>query len=276
VLPETFTTTSAGHDLHGYPALVDEGATVGVRVLDSRRAADLATWQGTRRLLLLAVPSPLVPVVKRLDNPTKLALGHNPHGSVPALLDDCVSAALDDIIAACGGPPREGEAFARLRDTVRGDLQDVLFDVVRAVSALLTSARDIELRVSASTTPVLAPAMGDIRAQLSGLVYPGFVTATGRARLVDVQRYLRAIERRLDALVSRPDRDRSLMDQVHEVVEEHDQWRAALPPARRGDAAVTDVRWMIEELRVSLFAQTVGTPAPVSDKRIRRAMAEAG
>ena len=274
--PDTFTTTSAGHDLLGYPALVDEGATVGVRVLDSRRAADLATWQGTRRLLLLAVPSPLVPVVKRLDNPTKLALGHNPHGSVPALLDDCVSAALDDIIAACGGPPREGAGFARLRDTVRGDLQDVLFDVVRAVAALLTSARNVENRVSASTTPVLLAAMVDIRAQLSGLVYPGFVTATGRARLVDVQRYLRAIERRLDALVSRPDRDRSLMNQVHEVVQEYDQWRASLPPARRDDAAATDVRWMIEELRVSLFAQTVGTPAPVSDKRIRRAMAEAG
>jgi ATP-dependent helicase HrpA len=80
----------------------------------------------------------------------------------------------------------------------------------------------------------------------------------------------------LDALVSRPDRDRSLMKQVHEVADEYELWRASLPPARRDDAAITDVRWMIEELRVSLFAQTVGTPAPVSDKRIRRVMAEAG
>ena len=100
VLPDTFTASSAGHEVQGYPALVDEGATVAVRVLDTRRAADQATWRGTRRLLLLTIPSPLVPVVKRLDNPTKLALGHNPHGSVPALLDDCVSAALDDIMAA--------------------------------------------------------------------------------------------------------------------------------------------------------------------------------
>jgi ATP-dependent helicase HrpA len=276
VLPDTFTTTSAGHDLRGYPALVDEGATVGVRVLDSRRAADLATWQGTRRLLLLAVPSPLVPVVKRLDNPTKLALGHNPHGSVPALLDDCVAAALDDIMAAGGGPPRDAEGFARLRDTVRAELQDTVFEVVRAVADLLTSARNVENRVSAGTTPVLLPAMVDIRGQLSGLVFPGFVTITGRARLVDVARYLRGIERRLDALVSRPDRDRSLMNQVHEVVQDYERWRGSLPPARHDDPVVADVRWMIEELRVSLFAQTVGTPAPVSDKRIRRAMAEAG
>jgi ATP-dependent helicase HrpA len=275
VLPDTFTATSAGHEVQGYPALVDEGETVAVRVLDTRRAADRATWQGTRRLLLLAVPSPLVPVVKRLDNPTKLALGHNPHGSVPALLDDCVSAALDDIIASSGGPPRDGEGFARLRDAVRSELHDTVFEVVRAVAGVLTSARDVENRVSGSTAPVLLPALVDVREQLAGLVYPGFVAATGRARLVDIQRYLRAIERRLDALVGRPDRDRSLMSQVHVVVQEYEQWRASLPPARRDDAAVRDVRWMIEELRVSLFAQTVGTPAPVSEKRIRRAMAEA-
>src|SRR6185503_19950892 len=167
-LPDTFTTTSDGHDLQGYPALVDEGTTVPVRVLDTARAAELATWQGTRRLLLMAVSPPLVPVVKRLDNPTKLALGHNPHGSVPALLDDCVSAALDDIVATHGGPPRDGEGFARLRDTVRGELQDTVFEVVRAVAALLTRARDIELRITGSTTPVLLAAMVDVRAQLSG------------------------------------------------------------------------------------------------------------
>jgi ATP-dependent helicase HrpA len=276
VLPDSFTASSAGHEVQGYPALVDEGATVAVRVLDTRRAADQATWRGTRRLLLLTIPSPLVPVVKRLDNPTKLALGHNPHGSVPALLDDCVSAALDDIIAARGGAPRDAEGFARLRDSVRSELPGTVFEVIRAVAALLTSARDVENRVSGNTTPAMSAAWVDVREQLSGLVYPGFVAATGRARLVDVQRYLRAIERRLDALVSRPDRDRSLMSQVRVVVLEYEQWRASLPRARRDDPAVSDLRWMIEELRVSLFAQTVGTPTPVSEKRIRRAMADAG
>jgi ATP-dependent helicase HrpA len=275
VLPDTFTATSASHEVQGYPALVDEGASVAVRVLDTRAAADRATWLGTRRLLLLTVSSPLVPVVKRLDNPTKLALAHNPHGSVPALLDDCVSAALDDLMAAYGGPPRDAAGFARLRDAVRASVQDTLFDVVRAVAAVLTQSRDVQNRVSASTTPALLPSLVDVGSQLSGLVYAGFVTATGRARLVDVGRYLRAVERRLDALVGRPDRDRSLMSQVHLVEQEYDRWRASLPPARRDDPSVRDVRWMIEELRVSLFAQTVGTPAPVSEKRIRRAMAEA-
>jgi ATP-dependent helicase HrpA len=273
VLPDTFLATGESHEVQGYPALVDEGATVALRVLDTRATADRATWLGTRRLLLLTVSPPLAPVVKRLDNPTKLALGHNPHGSVPALLDDCLSAALDDVMAAYGGPPRDADGFGRLRDAVRSALQDTLFEVVHMVADVLTRARDVQIRLSASTAPALLPAMADIRGQLSGLVYPGFVTATGRARLVDVARYLRAVERRLDALVSRPDRDRSLMSQVQTVVQEFDQWRASLSPVHRDDPAVSDVRWMIEELRVSLFAQTVGTPTPVSEKRIHRAMA---
>jgi len=247
-----------------------------VRVLDTQRAAETATWRGTRRLLLLTVPSPLATVVKRLDNPTKLALGHNPHGSVPALLDDCVTAALDDIMASRGGAPRDGEGFAKLRDAVREQLPDAVFDIVRGVATVLTAARAVANRVTGSATPAMLAGWVDVRDQLAGLVYPGFVTTTGRARLADVQRYLRAIDRRLDALVSRPDRDRALMTQVHAVVRDYDEWRASLPPARRDSAAVKDVRWLIEELRVSLFAQTVGTPVPVSDKRIRRAMAEAG
>jgi ATP-dependent helicase HrpA len=275
-LPDTFASTRDGLEVQGYPAVVDEGDSVAVRVLSTREAATQATWQGTRRLLLLTLPSPLASVVAQLDNSTKLALGHNPHGGVPSLLDDCLVAALDDLVTAAGGAPRDADGFAVLREKVRSQLADTLLAIVRSVATVLTGAREVEQRVSGSTTPVLLPAWLDIREQLTRLVHPGFVAETGRARLVDLQRYLRGIERRLDALVSRPDRDRVLMAQVRAVTEEYEAWRASLPPARRGDPAVTDVRWMIEELRVSLFAQTVGTPVPVSEKRIRRAMAEAG
>jgi ATP-dependent helicase HrpA len=116
--------------------------------------------------------------------------------------------------------------------------------------------------------------MVDVRAQLAGLVHPGFVAATGRARLADVHRYLRAIDKRLDTLGSRPERDRTLMAQVRVMSDEHEQWLASLPLQRRDDEDVRAVRWLVEELRVSLFAQTLGTPTPVSEKRIRRAMAE--
>jgi ATP-dependent helicase HrpA len=264
-----------GHEVRGWPALVDERDSVAVRVLGDPAEARRATWLGLRRLLLLSVPSPLVGVVGRLDNATKLALGANPHGGVPALLDDCLAAAVDALMADAGAPVRDAVGFDRLLAQVRAGLPETLLAVVRQVAAILTVARELESRVSGTTNPALLPAMVDVREQLAGLVHRGFVTETGRDRLADVHRYLTAIGRRLDTLAARPERDRGLMGQVQAVAEEYADWRRGLPEARRDDPAVRAVRWMVEELRVSLFAQTLGTPAPVSEKRIRRAMDEA-
>ena len=111
-----------------------------------------------------------------------------------------------------------------------------------------------------------------MRAQLSGLIYPGFVTATGYRRLPHLTRYLRGIERRLDKLPENPARDAANMAVAHRVEQAYQQALAGLPAARRNDADVTDVRWMLEELRVSLFAQTLGTQAPVSENRILGAL----
>ena len=105
--------------VRGYPALVDEGGSVALRVLGTPAEAAAATRAGLRRLLLLTLPSPLPGVVGRLDNTTKLALADNPHGSVPLLLDDCLAAALDDLVRRHGGTPHDAAGFARLRDDVR-------------------------------------------------------------------------------------------------------------------------------------------------------------
>ena len=118
----------------------------------------------------------------------------------------------------------------------------------------------------------LVPALTDIRAQLAGLVYRGFVTATGYARLADLPRYLAAIDRRLDRLVSNPQRDRQQQARIEQVQREYQEMLAALPPARRDEDGVRQIRWMIEELRVNVFAQALGTPYPVSEQRIYRAM----
>ncbi|MDQ1628840.1 MAG: ATP-dependent helicase HrpA [Actinomycetota bacterium] len=271
-LPASFTGTRDGHEVRGFPALVDEGETVAVRVLGSSAQASRATWAGTRRLLLLQVTSPLVGVVGRLDNATKLALGHNRHGSVPALLDDCLTCAVDALMSEQGGIVRDADGFARLRDAVAAELPGTLLDVVRQVAAILTTAREVELRAGSTASAVLLPALVDVRAQVASLVRPGFVAATGRGRLRDVHRYLRAAERRLESLDSRPDRDRVLLAQVQAMDAEYAAWRAALPESVRDDPSVHELRWMMQELRVSLFAQTLGTPSPVSPQRIRRAM----
>ncbi|HET8643031.1 MAG TPA: DUF3418 domain-containing protein, partial [Pseudonocardiaceae bacterium] len=107
-----------------------------------------------------------------------------------------------------------------------------------------------------------------MRGQLESLVYPGFVAATGRDRLPDVARYLLALQRRLEGLRRDPQRDRAWTQRVQAVAAEYEQLRRELPPG----GGLDEIRWMIEELRVSLFAQTLRTPYPVSEKRIHRAM----
>ncbi len=271
-LPATFSRELDGRTVQGFPALVDEGSTVALRVLGSEREARSATWSGVRRLLALTVPSPLKGVVSRLDNASKLAFGNNPHGSVAALLDDGVTAALDALLARHGGPPRDAEGFERLRAEVRAELSDTTHDVLAKVARILAVAHDVSNRVSGAASPAVLPAQLDIRAQLERLVHPGFVAGTGADRLPDLLRYLTAVQRRLDALPGATDRDRERLTRVEQVEQEHATWLAGLRPERRVDPDVRAVRWMLEELRVSLFAQQLGTPSPVSEKRIYRAM----
>jgi ATP-dependent helicase HrpA len=261
----------AGFEVKAYPALVDEGTTVGVRLFETEGEQAAAMWTGTRRLLLLTVPPPVRAVVQRLSNHAKLALGRNPHRGVPDLLDDCVAAALDKLVADAGGPAWDTEGFAGLQARARAGVVGTTLDTVGKVVPVLGLAYTVEQRVAALDGPALAPALADVRAQLTGLVYRGFVTATGWWRLPDLPRYLRAAERRLERLADNPARDRGLLAQIHEVEREYVDLRAQVPMS----AELIQIRWMIEELRVSLFAQALGTPRSVSEKRILQAVAAA-
>ncbi|MGH3901040.1 MAG: ATP-dependent RNA helicase HrpA [Pseudonocardiaceae bacterium] len=269
-LPQTYQQEQSGHLITAYPALVDEGDTVAVALLPTEAEQRHAMWAGTRRLLLLTVPSPIKPIQRSLDGPARLVLKQNPHGSVEALLADCVDCAADALIAACGGPPRDEAGFARLAERARAELAEVTRAVVTHVQRILAVAHTVVTRLTELTAPALAPAVADVRAQLTSLVGPGCVTATGAQRLPDLARYLQAIERRLDKLPRDPARDRDWMRRVETVVEAYRQLRDDV-----GDGLeVQRIRWMIEELRVSYFAQELRTPYPVSDKRIYQAMDE--
>jgi ATP-dependent helicase HrpA len=128
-------------------------------------------------------------------------------------------------------------------------------------------------RLDALRSPALAPAVADIRAQLDALVSPGFLTTAGAARLPAVARYVKAIGRRLDKLNENAGRDAQQMAVVHRVQDAYDQALAALSPEARASETAREIRWQVEELRVSLFAQTMGTPAPVSERRVMTAIA---
>jgi ATP-dependent helicase HrpA len=272
-LPETQLLDQGGHRVEGYPALVDEGSTVGVRVLSSAAEAEAAHRVGTRRLLRLQLPSPVPHVLSRLDNAAKLSLSRAAHASAVELLDDCTDAAVDALIAEAGGPARDPEAFSRLASAVRSRLDDETLALVRVVERVLAAAHAVQARISAERSLTVLPALADLRGQLAGLIYPRFVTDAGRDRLPDLLRYLDAMARRLDKLPDDPARDRALQARVERVQAMYEAARADVRPGRAPTAALTQVRWMIEELRVSLFAQTLRTAYPVSEQRIERALA---
>ncbi|GAA2304855.1 ATP-dependent RNA helicase HrpA [Nonomuraea roseoviolacea subsp. roseoviolacea] len=255
--------------MKGFPALVDDGDSVSIKIFETEAEQRRSHWPGTRRLLLLNVSNPAKSLLGGLSNQAKLALSRSPHGGAVALFDDVVDAAADQLMLDMGGAPWDPVAFDRLYQHVRAELHDTAADVLAKVEQILSvwhavGTRLESLRSSASTE--------DVREQLRGLVYAGFVTATGRRRLPDVLRYLRAVERRLTKLPEEPWRDEEWMARVHKVEDDYHDLLDKLHPARRSDPDVVEIRWMIEELRVSFFAQTLGTPTPVSEKRIAKAM----
>ncbi|WP_206443344.1 ATP-dependent RNA helicase HrpA [Candidatus Protofrankia californiensis] len=277
-----------GRPVRAYPALVDQTHSVAIRVFATETEARHAMWLGTRRLLLLNAPSPIKQINARLNNKAKLTLSHHPYRDVADLLDDCVACAADKLISQCGGPVWDPDGFAKLRGIVHADLDETALDVVTKVERILATAhtvsgqlaerqpqsqsRTAERRLKTTAGLALVPALSDIRSQLSGLVYQGFVSASGWQRLPDVARYLSAIERRLEKLPLDPERDRERMRQVEQVTLEYQRMLDRTPPGSPHGEELQRIRWMIEELRVGLFAQTLRTAYPVSVERIFRAM----
>ncbi len=270
-LPQTVALRGTGQAVRGYPALVDEGETAGVRVLETPGAQRAAMRAGTRRLLLLTVPSPARYVTDRLGSAAKLALAHAPHGSLAAVLDDTIAAAVDALTAEAGGPAWDEAGFARLRDHVAGNLAGATAAAVAQVVRILDAARDVQRRLEPLTAAALQPSRADVQEQVRRLVFAGFVSATGTPRLADVERYLFAAARRLERLPNAPAVDADRMRAVHELERDYRKRLQAWPRGRPVPAELREVPWMLEELRVSHFAQALATGG-VSSKRIRQAL----
>jgi len=271
-LPKVVELRRGGHVVRAFPALVDEGDSVAVRATDTETDQRAAMWAGTRRLVLLGVASPIRGLNGRLSNAAKLALSHNPHRDAADLLDDCVRAAVDRLIAAAGGPAWDEAAFGRLLAAVRADLPQASFTVVREVQDVLGLAHAVDLALRDVRASALAASVADARAQLDGLIYRGFVTDTGADRLGDLARYLTALQRRLERLPRDPNRDRINTATVGRAAEAYRELLATVPAGRAPGEEIRRVRWMLEELRVSLFAQNLRTPYPVSEERVYRAI----
>ena len=266
----SFVQTRAGHEVHGYPTLVDEGSSVGLRVAASPDEQEARHRLGVRRLLLLNLPSPAGALVERLDNTAKLGLAASPYPNVRELIEDCVVAAAGELVDDAE-PVRDGAAFEALVERGRAELPERSDAVLQQVLRILSEWRPVDKALHGRVEMAMLPAMTDLRAQLAGLVHPGFVSEAGTTALREYPRYLRAMAARIDRLGDLA-RDRELMDRVEELQQ---AWRhrvEALPDDRPPDARLRQVRWMLEEYRVSLWAQQLGTAQPVSDARIRKAL----
>jgi ATP-dependent helicase HrpA len=267
-LPREVDVTWAGFRRRAYPALVDQGDSVAVRVFPTPEEQAREMWAGTRRLLLLTVANPARAAERRLSNDTQLALARSPYRKVSDLFDDCVLCGIDQLLADLGGPVWSEAAFTALRTGVAHALTETVVYVVTVVAGILAIANGIELRLSGLRAPSLSPSIDDIERQLAGLVNPGFVAATGVRRLPDLLRYLEGIELRLDKLPTGSDRDFDNLRRVQRLERRYGELLGALGPSADEDAEA--IRWMIEELRISYFAQGLGTAQSVSEKRILR------
>ncbi|MFE1249663.1 ATP-dependent RNA helicase HrpA [Streptomyces sp. NPDC058766] len=272
-LTRVFETRRAGQPVKAYPALVDDGDTVAVRLFDTEAEQARAMWKGTRRLILRTIPVNAAKFASdRLTNAQKLALSANPHGSIQALFDDCAMAAADQLIGDFGGPAWDEESYRKLHDKVRAEIVDTTVRTVGQVQQVLAAWQACERRLKAVRSPALLPNLQDVRKQLDALVKPGFVTEAGLRRIPDLMRYLVAADRRLQQMPANVQRDTTRMEKVHEMQDEYAWLLEQMPQGRPVPQQVLDVRWMIEELRVSYFAHALGTAYPVSDKRIVKAI----
>ncbi|MGW3866492.1 ATP-dependent RNA helicase HrpA, partial [Streptomyces sp. NPDC005047] len=272
-LSRVFETRRAGQPVKAYPALVDDGDTVSVRLFDTEAEQAQAMWKGTRRLILRNIPvSPAKFASEKLTNQQKLNLSANPHGSIQALFDDCATAAADKLIADFGGPAWDEESYRKLYERVRAEIVDTTVRTVGQVQQVLAAWQACERRLKSVRSPALLANLQDVRGQLDALVKPGFVTEAGIRRLPDLMRYLVAADRRLQQMPTGAQRDTSRMEKVHEMRDEYAWLLEQLPQGRPVPQQVREVRWMIEELRVSYFAHALGTAYPVSDKRIVKAI----
>ena len=253
----------------GYPALVDRGERVGVQVFADEPAALRSHRAGLCRLIALTTPDPTTWVVSRLSNRVKFALATSPYPSVPALLADARLKAIGDKVATRHWVAvRDATAFAALRDVVRADVAPVMQRTVDTTGEILISYGELRQRLPALPEQVRR----DVTEQLDGLVYPGFIAATPPAHWPRLPVYLQAVRRRLDTLGNNPGREASALEVITDLEDDYARLCATFPAGPLPDD-VAEVGWLLEELRIGLFAQGLGTAVPVSAKRVRAALA---
>ncbi|RDH97934.1 ATP-dependent helicase HrpA [Curtobacterium sp. AG1037] len=280
-LPQVLDTKQAGRVIRAYPSLVEEGdgpkATVGVELLATPGDRAVRMPAGVRRLVMHAVPSPVSYVQSHLTAQEKLALAASPYPSTAALFDDVLAAVVDAGIrrAHPDGLIFTKAEFEAVRDAVSATVVDTMFTAVSEVAAVLTAQRAADKALKQANAMALLPALSDMRQQSERLVFPGFVSVAGLDRLRRIRVYLQGIDARVQKLLQNPGRDAGWMREVSVATDRYTDAGGTFPPSIGAHPELVHARWMLEEFRLSLFAQELGTAETVSLQRITKALAAA-
>lgn len=267
-LPVQYQQRKGNYEVKAYPALIDNKTDVAIKLFDDEHEAKRHHRVGLRRLLLINIPSPVKHLQQALPNKAKLAMYFNPFGQVQILIEDIINAAVQQLLDKKQLDIRNEQQFEQAKDWVRQELNPTAEQIALNVEQILTIYQRVKKRLKGKISLDIAFAMSDIQTQLDSLVYKGFVEDCGWQRLTDVSRYLRAIENRLDKLPVDPTRDRLHMHSIAKVQEALTVQLAKVLRSQAIPEALIEARWMIEEYRVSCFAQVLGTAYPISEKRV--------
>ncbi|SDL77365.1 ATP-dependent helicase HrpA [Corynebacterium mycetoides] len=265
-VPETVSTTIEGNAVDAYPALEATADGVKVTVHPTKAAADASMVTATLTLLLREIPVNAGQMTKGLPLRQKVAVDNYPHGGAAGLVEDARVATIRDLMFAAGGPVRSPEQFEALVTELK---PQVPFGVRQNVVAVAPSLVQFA-NMSTELEKWSGPAIDDMRGQLAFYFPPHAIATHGMEHLQHVPRYIEAMRIRLEDMALDPDRDAERQDIVASTRRYLDAKLRSLPRGREKTRAVRDILWQIEELRVSLFAQRLGTPKPVSQRRIEK------
>jgi ATP-dependent helicase HrpA len=261
----------AGLSMTVYPALVEEAGVVKEGRFPTQAEADFQHRRALQRLLLQQLAEPAKYLRNKLPGLTELALLYRDMGKVDALVEDILLASLDSCILDGETPlPRDGAALASLAERKRGDWAAHAERLARLTLDILKLWHGLQKRFKGKIDLAQAVALNDIKAQLANLVYPGFVRETPGEWLKEYPRYLKAVEQRFEKIGSQLQRDRVWSGELAGYWEQYQARLKKHQQEGKRDPELTAYRWMLEEYRVSLWAQQLGTKMAVSDKRLNK------
>jgi ATP-dependent helicase HrpA len=278
-LPRTVDAKHGGNTVRAYPALVVTNPGTARQEVNIRLMATEADQKrehplGTRALVIAAVPSPAKYVQEHLTAAEKLILTQSPYANLSALITDAIAASVDSVLFSMreDGMIFQKAEFETLRDRVQGAIMDNIFDAVSQTARILSAVRDANKAMAEANPMTYLAVLTQEKAHLEQLLQPNFISNSGLARLPRILVYVRAITLRIQRMLEDAGRDRTAAVELDQALALYEAAGGKFPLQSHSPAHLVKVRWMLEEFRVSLFAQSLGTAEPISLQRIKKAL----